>query len=189
MNLPETAGTDPIVAWKRAAIVFSYGEYTFMGYGNTRYKSTTAHATCESPFRRYGVGLHSSEPDVHPSGRHVPHPPCSCGWYGLSEKPADLNGYLEVELFGRVIVCENGYRAEKQRVRRVHLTRRCQFCLDDCKHFELVGIHRPPSAESGRPTPNGLTFRCDAHLRRGEFDVVVPLDHLPELLDVEVVWL
>lgn len=61
-------------------------------------------------------------------------PDCSCGFYAM-KKPSRVHPMLqgedvilEVELFGRVICCESGYRAERQRVLSVTVARHCTFC-------------------------------------------------------------
>ncbi len=73
-------------------------------------------------------------------GRH--HPPvlrCTCGFYAMKSRERVLEEHdeltsglcvvlLEVELFGKVIVCEHGYRAERQRILQLSIPRGCFFC-------------------------------------------------------------
>lgn len=55
---------------------------------------------------------------------------CSCGFYALKESVKPTEGIvLEVELYGTVIVCERGYRAERQRVLGVTLPAKCGNAL------------------------------------------------------------
>lgn len=63
-------------------------------------------------------GKHAApSPDLH----------CCCGFYGVKEwKQLDYQDrtkyYMEVEFYGKIIVCERGYRAEKQRILAVYAT-------------------------------------------------------------------
>lgn len=71
-------------------------------------------------------------PPVVPSSAgksHSPDPSCTCGFYACTDLSMLDGGMavLEVELSGRVIVCERGYRAGHQRVIRAHL-RGCHYC-------------------------------------------------------------
>lgn len=54
---------------------------------------------------------------------------CACGFYACTDLSMLEGGaaILEVELSGKVIVCERGYRAGHQRVIRAHL-RGCHYC-------------------------------------------------------------
>ena len=67
---------------------------------------------------------------------HAPDPKCTCGFYAVDNDDDlwRLGGgdpeliVLDVELAGRVIEHEHGYRASDQRVRSVALPRRCVRC-------------------------------------------------------------
>lgn len=76
---------------------------------------------------RYGV---DATAECSLDRQHLaPHPGCTCGFYAnkgtrparASENPGYLT--LEVELFGKVLVHTNGYRAERQRVLAVYAPR------------------------------------------------------------------
>lgn len=72
---------------------------------------------------------------------------CTCGFYAVHDRTAldgPLDGglaTLEVELFGRVVRHEHGYRAGRQRVLAVVLDRTCHICLDHEATAVAVGLN------------------------------------------------
>lgn len=94
-------GLEPVRGWKLARLA-RYDSWTFVPLAGGFPYGVEAVALCV-----YG---------------HTHRPPdlkCSCGFYAWNEPREIASGQqvlLEVELYGRVIVAERGYRAEKQRV-------------------------------------------------------------------------
>jgi hypothetical protein len=101
---------------------------------------------------------------------------CQCGWYAV---PADAESWhddttvdLLVELSGRVIEHEKGYRAEHQRVVEVRLPG-CIFCGEQA----TVALFASDNAGAG--------FACDDHI---PFDrIAVTVDAIAKRLGVPVV--
>jgi len=108
-------GLEPIRAWKHATpVVMADGSVVFYPtvLGHSLY-NVVSFATCDA-------GRHSPLHRVPDSG-------CSCGFYAHNHWVDPTYDYatLEVELYGRVIVGETGYRAEKQRVLSITAHPRC----------------------------------------------------------------
>ena len=94
-------GVDTIVAWKGAGLSKRDGKWQFSGYGGRTY-DIEAVAEC-------AAGRDHKAPD----------PKCDCGFYAVPANDHRLYStglLLEVELYGRVMEGERGYRAEKMRV-------------------------------------------------------------------------
>ncbi len=115
---------EPIRGWKMAKVITGPDGPTFAGIGANALYAAEAVAEC-------AVG-----------GNHqCPDPGCSCGFYARKERhdvsePAGDYVLLEVELYGRVMVGSDGYRAEKQRVLAVYADRsfgapRCSCQVDN----------------------------------------------------------
>lgn len=110
----------PVRAWKFQDVSRSPdGRITLFGYGTTY--GVEAVASCEK--NRFAIPS---------SARQTPHQApdedCTCGFYGLKEKPSIIGPgqyLLEVEMYGKVIPHELGYRAEKMRVLSITARPRC----------------------------------------------------------------
>lgn len=157
---------EPIRAWKQARLVYENGVYRFggIGYTHTRYGVEGA-AECSAgegngwlsglfsqsysfQFTTSSGGLISVPTKVEPKpaarDKHAaPDAECRCGFYALPDKPAPHPTYacLEIELFGRVIEHERGYRAEKQRVLGATIAR--DAIAPTCQAKKCVGLERP----------------------------------------------
>ena len=120
--LPWDVFATPIVARKLGRLALERGEVVvrpafFRALGGVY--GATAKADC--PFGR---------------GHDAPEPACTCGFYAVAtdDELWRLGGdepdlaVLEVELSGRVIEHEHGYRASHQRIRTVRMHRRCSRC-------------------------------------------------------------
>lgn len=82
-------------------------------------------------------------------GHRVPEPSCRCGFYAVNDGSTlslwSGGPILEVDLFGRVLVGEKGYRAERQLVRRIVLPT-CKLgrrCAGEIGLFVVRGQKRP----------------------------------------------
>lgn len=132
-SVPVRQQAEPIVAWKRARIEVDVyeGRPALCGVVYGRYQPVDVARHCNgitgSATARSGL------PDPHPA----PRLDCHCGFHGVP-KDRLIDAYvdyqtascadLEVELYGTVIACERGWRAEKQRVLAVHLDLDCHQC-------------------------------------------------------------
>ena len=176
--LPEREESMPIISWKWANLTHQ-GGFAFTGIGQGsghRYKGTAV-AECRRgggyTFSLNGGIAREAVSNVHAA----PHPGCLCGWHGLASPadPAPPAGYqghpfalLDVEFYGRVIIHDKGYRAEKQRVLAAHLPAKCEFCVDPA--IQVV-IRNGYSSDS-----DGVAVRCATHL--GPWDVPVTVESL-----------
>ena len=138
---------------------------------------------------------------------------CVCGFYALKDRSEaeDLlasnyplrtawNGaLLTVELAGRVLQYERGYRAQYQRVLRVEIGPQCTRCLrrGEIRRATAVGgrpverrevvlggsgrLHEPAARVPLRPV-------CPDHTPEGDDAVVLDLAELANRLGTEVVW-
>lgn len=165
----ETVESDmPILAHRIAHLYFDGAKPFGSLNGRTRF-ATDAQATCtryESPFSR--IDLHA-----------VPALNCSCGFYAL---PSDVEPWgegaawvtLMVELSGKVIEHEKGYRAEHQRVVECQVPA-CPFCGDQATSILTV---------------NGqmVSTVCDRHapLRFAEGSVLVSIPDVEAIVKVPV---
>jgi hypothetical protein len=127
LDLPSRQQVDTIRAFKLAQLVAVDGRVKFQGAGSRVLYEGDDVASCEKD--KVGWGGFSFLGD-----HEVPDPRCTCGFYGVPHKHAKevMADYqsgtfcrLEVELFGRVIKHERGYRAQRQRVLSVAVLRRC----------------------------------------------------------------
>jgi hypothetical protein len=129
LDLPSRQQVDTIRAFKLAQLVTVDGGVKFQGAGSrVLYKGDDV-ASCE----RDKVGFFGGFSFL---GDHeVPDPRCTCGFYAVPHKHAKVvvadyqSGAfcrLEVELFGRVIKHERGYRAQRQRVLSVAVLPQCR---------------------------------------------------------------
>lgn len=115
LNLPSRQQVEPIKAWKLADLVVTDEGVKLRGVGYRVSYGPNDQAKCNPGYQ------------VTASSHAVPEASCTCGFYALRSREEALNaGYsahavLEVELFGKVIKHERGYRAERQRVLAVHV--------------------------------------------------------------------
>jgi len=119
----------PILAHRAAQLVLLRDRIAFKALTrDTTFGATFARAVCSAntPISYSALRYHSPCTDAPGIG-------CSCGWYAVpADQPAqhDVTTVdLLVELAGRVIEHEAGYRASHQRVVECRLPR-CPFCLD-----------------------------------------------------------
>lgn len=132
------AGLEPVRAWKVARLTGNPA-LPFKGYNDVAY-GIEAVAECHAQ-SRYVYTIYRREHDIR-----CPDEGCTCGFYARTEqdRPIPEPGYvvLEVELYGRVIVGTNGYRAEKQRVLAVWASH---------NHAERCSISVVAGIYDGRP--------------------------------------
>ncbi len=148
-GLIESVGDTPIRAWKRYPIVWHNGRLYLVPANGLLGATSEAfdhgewvEARC--PSRMPGLPPPFSE-------QHSPISPdesCSCGFYAVSDPDnATYHGVLvEVELSGRVIVAERGYRAQFLRVAAIHPPH-CWICQQPASALWLdgEGNELPPS--------------------------------------------
>ncbi len=125
-GLIESVGDTPIRAWKRYPLVWHNGRL-YLVPANGLLGSTSeafdhgewVEARCPSTM----TGMPSFLGDLGVNhGAISPEERCSCGFYAVShQENATYNGVLvEVELSGKIIVAERGYRAQFLRVAAIH---------------------------------------------------------------------
>lgn len=174
-GLAERQQDEPITAWKQARLAFAGGRYYFMpltGAGGSGYDAEAV-ARCETTDWSLSISLYSSW-GTGPTPHTAPSLDCRCGFYALTEPPEQDPALclLEVDLYGRVIVCEKGYRAEKQRVLSVTVSPRCYYCSDTETHLVVFG------------EGDALGVRCAAHTPADA--IVVSAEQVAGLLGTEV---
>lgn len=185
-ELPHETATEPFVAYKRAHL--TNDGLRGVGVGARFVYKAEDTAVCLSEMNV----LHKQE--------RVPVLACGCGFYALKEKPtkpqvdslagaAHFWGYkarfaggnclLEVELYGKVIVYDQGYRAEKQRVLSVYVDPQ-PLRIDYAFYKNLLGTEvKPISAFDFAPEPEVPTLdelfpanipeeQLEQHLKRPE---------------------
>lgn len=179
LDLPTRQQDDTIRAWRRACLVLVDGKVRFAPVAHIGTFDADATAVCLLWFQ-------SGTP-----GHAAPDQNCTCGFYAVTKERyrAELTaGYstsvctLDVDLFGRVIVHENGYRAERQRVLGVTL----DPCAVDCDEATAAVLFAPVLGERPR-------LVCERHLPlfdglRTEYPDVALLsvDEIAQHLGVEV---
>ena len=153
-SLPERNQADPYVGYKTLALVIDEGRIRCKGCTGSIY-DIEAVASCNIPTLYYGgitsgvltvaqarafvqaLGQESAITDLtHKS----PDPLCRCGFYALAERPGDWEYGLfmaQVELYGRVVRGERGYRAERQRVLSLEARRICTRCKQKAHGFAV----------------------------------------------------
>lgn len=110
-NIPHTESTEYILAWKGAA------------YIDWRKTPPEFHGLFHGIYTVDAV----AECGVSPGRHEAPDVNCCCGFYGVKDwHILDYDDrtayYMEVEFYGTVVVCERGYRAQKQRILAVYCT-------------------------------------------------------------------
>ncbi len=183
--------TEYITAYKRAYVVYDSESKTY-GFAPMRLEGDS-HLN-----RRYGT--EATAVCDKGSGHQAPLKACECGFYALKLRRhlgkvvgsdpqtglwrANALATLEVDLSGTVISGSLGYRAEKQRVLKVQLSRRCSICYFN-KHFwqrakEASSISRVPWRDS-------LVYIipiCEVHQGENPTDISV----LKQILHTDAVW-
>lgn len=179
-DLVERVDDTPILAYKTAMLTWCMGDLfgpCLQSSFTQRPYDTSDRAECHAS----GYRIAFNEPHA------APHLGCSCGFYAVREREILTNGHtsqgsvlLEVELFGRVIVFEHGYRAERQRILRIGVAG-CWYC------------NAPPSCVAAEaPTPwqqaqvSPLVPLCAAHLPFARANLVYSLDELGERFGADV---
>lgn len=176
----EVVETDmPILATRMAALRFAGdGKHWAAVVKGTAFGVDTV-AVCNGGSSGLFGGVYFGDPAVMGEPHKVPHPDCTCGFYGV---PLGKNDYttdrqyvrLLVELAGDVIECEYLYRAEHQRVIECQLPR-CKYC-------------GKPSEVALAKDGTAVQFACaERHLERSKKGIRLGLDELAELLPVPIV--
>jgi hypothetical protein len=144
--LPWDVYATPIVGKKFARLVIRSDRVAFLPaffQANSGLYGAVATATCE-------LGESHAAPDAR----------CTCGFYAVDNDDDlwRLGGgdpelvVLDVDLSGRLIEHEHGYRASNQRVRRVRVPRRCARCGREAEllHRRLFGAVVPSCKRCAR---------------------------------------
>jgi hypothetical protein len=144
--LPWDVYATPIAGRKFARLVNRSDRVAFLPaffQANSGLYGAVATATCE-------LGESHDAPDAR----------CTCGFYAVDEDEDlwRLGGgdpelvVLDVDLSGRLIEHEHGYRASNQRVRRVRVPRRCARCGREAEmlHRRLFGAVVPACKKCAR---------------------------------------
>ena len=180
-DLPHRTSDEPIRAWKHARIVLDGNRPAFRGIGRGGKYTADDVAICHrDPYLSYSLTYYGSSSVNH--HKYGPVLDCQCGFYAMAgEAKPDRDGtpLLEVELYGKVIVCEYGYRAERQRVLGVSLARQCAsaLCVADASLFTFVD-------------GDGVGL-CEQHAQMSEQSPLLTpctLSDLAGLLGTEVRW-
>lgn len=130
-GLIETTAEVPILAYKGASLAWRpHGGAQFRSLNQGILYGVDADARCAGSLLTFVYP--SLMPTMTRPSQHAECPAvgCRCGFYALSDVnaiDAEIPVILDVELTGRVIVHEHGYRAAHQRVIGVHL-RGCYYC-------------------------------------------------------------
>jgi hypothetical protein len=175
--LRETTADVPMLGYKYASLTWQPAiGFQLQSYGSV-VVAADADATCLARSERElflpsYLGYRTSTTPAH----DAPDARCRCGFYAV-RNPDDLESSnplsvrLDVELSGRVIVHEHGYRAQHQRVLRAHPPR-CFYCGDDSETFWLV-------ESDDAVYPRAL---CADHKFKAEGDVAEPVEKVMRVL-------
>lgn len=169
---------EPIRGWRAAQVVLEGNRYRFQSViaGHGSYDAEAV-AACHRNDGYYGIRIsmyHSEAERRH----EAPGEDCSCGFYAVID-PADVEDLahgrgtvmIEADLYGRVIVHERGYRAQKQRALSVTIPADCLYCTN--------------AAQPAVPVEGGpLVFVCEKHLP--EDHVLISSHDLAAKLGTEV---
>ena len=114
--VPDRLQVEPFVAYKRLQVRIDRGRLRLEG------------------MRRAYTGLDLTAECLASNSSHASPAPgedCSCGFYGYKERSKIYysgEAFATVELFGRVIVGEKGYRAQRQRIVHLAVDAECAAC-------------------------------------------------------------
>lgn len=120
----------------------------------------------------------------------APHAAGTCGFHGTSDDPLGWiipeSAILEVELYGRVIRHERGWRASRQRVLGARFVRGCMSCCAYDPQARLVTVPAPVVERALLVGPR--CRRCAAVWRWPSMGEGIGLADLAGLLGTEVSW-
>lgn len=121
----------------------------------------------------------------------APHLHGTCGFHGSALDPFGWMlpdaALLDVELFGRVIRHERGWRASGQRVLGAGFVRGCASCLQSVPRPALVPVPSPVDTRGMLVAPR--CARCARIWRSDAHDTELSAGELAGLLQTEVSWL
>lgn len=160
MNLPERDDTQPYLGWKHARLIWIPGDHYLFGgvsIGKATQYGLRARARCLA-----------DSTQIQRTDHTVPDEQCSCGFYAHAQPPSSESMQaeyvaLEVELGGRVIVCNDGYRAQWQRVLNIIVPQVCYACEQKATSLAIAtddgGPHQAlPWCEEHLESMHTLTF-------------------------------
>lgn len=175
--IPEREDDTPILGYKTATLVWARTE-----------EHQTYQPTLESVYSATAFNLTADRAECHRGGDHTaPDLACTCGFYAVRERERVENFYgqayvlLDVELFGKVIVYEHGYRAERQRILSIGV-RGCWYCNETPSH--LVG--QAPTPWSRTDTTADLISVCAEHLPLAGANLIFTTEEIGEVLGAPV---
>lgn len=154
--VPEREDSMPFLAYKRATFEWIPNRgFTMRSMFGKVELDADAVCTNDGYTIKNGAGLTIKEGGPH----DAPILECNCGFHAV-KRLEDLhlgygNAVLDVELSGRVVVHEAGYRAAHQRVLRVRVPGRCLICGDPAVCYAVGDDYH--------------TMRCEVHVRPSEF--------------------
>jgi hypothetical protein len=189
--LPETVADVPILAFKRCRLRWQPGgKFSLISSHTSEKVALDADAICTPG----GGGIYGSgylwpsfaftigEPEKPEKPHQAPGPGCKCGFHAVKEPDQVTAGYglvtLEVELSGRVVIHDIGYRAQHQRVLAARVDG-CYFCGEPVDAF-AVNVATEGTAES---TVRAL---CGTHVKAA--DVTVTPELVAARLDLPFAW-
>ena len=186
--------SEPIRAWRGLAIALEGNNVVLNAINSTNgnFLAVEHKAVCRASengmfgyvpftFTMPGLTMLGSPPPIKPvSGKHdAPHESCGCGFYGVKDK-SNAQGRIiaEVDLYGKVIEHELGYRAEYQRVLSVRVIRpvHCGDAFLCDGRPELLWFSKKGGIQ-------GICAECASQKKR-----VATLSKLAARLGVEVRW-
>ena len=154
--------------------------------------STSASYTFTMPYSgTIRLGTDPAQPKEPEPKHEAPHAECTCGFHAVADKPGwtygggAIHAILEVELFGRVIEHEHGYRAEKQRV--LCATTRLDAIAAHCTAKKCEGLSKPAWF---RRVHDGAE-RCAKHVvkDRRHYEIIEPAEGMQALRrDLPTEW-
>lgn len=165
-DLEVVEGDSSIRAWKRARVLWNSGRPSFQGVGAHYGYGVDDEAKCRAD--RYGLRvqfLGQTIGEEYPLAHAAPRLDCGCGFWAYRSADAPVEypnaAYLDVELYGRIIEFEKGYRAQHQRVMRVTFDNWCYDCGQPAKGLRVdneAGALCPTCADGGCPPHSVITL-------------------------------
>jgi hypothetical protein len=157
LTLPESSSPTPFLATKYSRLLWVPGDHYLFG-GSGMGKAT-----------QYGIVARARCLRVDPNEPHrIPDPDCECGFYAMAMGHREILRSdfveIEVELGGRVIVHDDGYRAEWQHVLKILVPRLCFICDEKADALAVAcdtgGTHQamPFCASDIKPEYRVLNF-------------------------------